>query len=97
MTLPNDADPYDVRETEHFDVEWRHAVRRGYINPMVDPASLMQIRQQLTQDPYYVQQSPNVPANIRRAALNSRVSLWYSIIEDDRVVWLESVRIVGDN
>ena len=97
MTLPNDANPYDVRETEQFDVEWRHAVRLGYIDPMVDPAALMQIRQRLAQDPHYIQQSPNVPANVRQAALNPRVQLWYSIIEDDRTVWLESVRIIGED
>ncbi len=96
MTLPNDANRYDVRETEQFDVEWRHAVRLGYINPMVDPAALMQIRQRLERSPYSIQQSPNVPANTRRAGLNSQVQLWYSIIEDDRTVWLESVRIVGE-
>ena len=97
MTSPNDANPYDVRETEQFDVEWRHAVRLGYINPMVDPAALIQIRQLLAQDPYYIWQSPNAPANRRRAGLNPRVQLWYTIIEDDRMVWLESVRIVGED
>ena len=97
MTSPNDASPYDVRETERFDAEWRRAVQLGYINPMADPAILMQIRALLAQVPYDMRQLPNAPANIRQIALNPRVRLWYTIIEDDRVVWLESVRIVEDN
>ena len=97
MTSPNDTNPYNVRETEQFDAEWRSAVRLGYINPMVDPATLLHIRRWLTQTPYAIDQRSTAPANRRWVALNPRVWLWYSIIEDDRTVWLESVRIVGED
>ncbi len=97
MTSPNDANPYSIRETEQFDAQWRRAVRLGYVNPMVDPATLIQFREWLAQDPYITPRRPNAPANLRQIALNPRVQLWYSIIEDDRTVWLESVRIVGED
>lgn len=97
MTSPNDVNRYDVRETARFGAEWQDAVRLGYINSMVDPATLIQFREWLTQNPYITPRLSNVPANLRQIALNPRVRLWYTIIEDDRVVWLESVRIVEDN
>ena len=98
MTSPNDANQYQVRETEQFDAEWRRAVRLGYINPMADPAILAQIRERLAQNPYSILRLRNdTPLNVRRVELNLGVELWYSIIEDDRTVWLESVRIIGED
>ena len=97
MTSLNNADPYNVRETEQFDAEWRRAVRLGYINPMADPAILMQIREQLAQNPYHLRRIRTAPFNVRRVALNPATELWYTIIEDDRTVWLESVRIIGQD
>ena len=97
MTSPTDENRYDILETDQFDAEWRRAVRLGHINPMADPANLMQIKEWLARNPYRTRTISGAHANTRRAMLNPRVWLWYSIIEDDRVVWLESVRIVGDN
>lgn len=97
MTSPNDANLYEIRETEQFDAGWRRAVRIGYINPMADPAAFAQIRELLAQDPYIMDHWPNVPANFRQIGLTPRVRLWYSIIEDDRTVWLESVSIVDED
>lgn len=94
MTTPSSSHPYLVRETEQFDAEWRRALRLGYINPMVDPASLLQIREWVAQNPYFMPQWPNFPANVRWVGLNPGVQIRYSIIEDDRTVRLESVRII---
>lgn len=44
--------PYDVRETEQFADDWRRAVRLGYLDPMVHPAALLQIKISLAVDPY---------------------------------------------
>ena len=96
MTTPSASHPYRVRETDLFDVQWRRAVRLGYINPMVDPAGLMQIRELLAHSPYTMRQlPPNIPANRRRVQINPGVWLWHSVIEDDRTVLLESVTIVA--
>ena len=97
MTSPNDANRYDIRETDQFDAEWRRAVRFGHINPMTDPAILMRIKEWLARNPYRTRAISGAHANARRAMLNPRVQLWYTIVEDDRVVWMESVRIVGGN
>ena len=97
MTLRNDANLYNVREAEQFDAEWRRAVRLGYINPMADPAILLEIRERLSINPYRVRRIRTAPFNVRRVTLNPATELWYSIIEDDRTVWLESVRIIGED
>lgn len=81
MTPPSSQYPYSLRETEQFGNQWSHAVRLGYINPMVDPANLAYIRERLAENPYLVMQMTNdVPANRCLVSLNSRVRLWYSII-----------------
>ena len=96
MTTPNRPHPYRVLETEQFDAQWQRAMRLGYINPMADPAILMHIRELLAHRPYTMRRPPHdVPANRRRIQLNPRVWLWYSVIEDDRTVHMESVRIIG--
>ena len=97
MTSPNDANRYEVHETDQFDAEWRRAVRLGHINPMADPAILMEIKEWMARNPHHTRPIAGAHANTRRAALSPRVWLWYSIIEDDRTVWLESVRIVGED
>lgn len=58
---------------------------------------LMQIREQLAQNPYHLRRIRTAPFNVRRVALNPATELWYTIIEDDRTVWLESVRIVSED
>ena len=96
MTTPTDRIRTAFGRRSSLDAQWQRAVRLGYINPMADPAILMHIRELLARSPYTMRQPPHdVPANRRRIQLNPRVWLWYSVIEDDRTVHLESVRIVG--
>lgn len=98
MTSQGSQYPYSIRETEQFGNDWRRAVRLGYLNPMADPATLTYIKEKVAEDPYQVHQMSNdVPSNRRRLRLSRRVHIWYSIIEDDRTVWLESVRIIGED
>ena len=87
--------PYDVRETEQFADDWRRAVRLGYLNPMVHPDALLQIKISLALDPYIVLPIPGETVGVRRIRLTESVGLWYGIIEDDRVVDLLAVRIIG--
>ena len=87
--------PYDVREAEQFADDWRQAVRLGYLNPMVHPAALLQIKISLAVNPYIVPPIPGETVGVRRIRLTESVGLWYGIIEDDRVVDLLAVRIIG--
>lgn len=98
MATPDSSHRYNVRETAQFTAEWRRATLLGYLNPTTDPELLEQVKEWLRENPYMIRQLPGgVPANRRRIRLSSGVELWYSIIEDDRVVLLENVLRIDPN
>ncbi len=97
------ANPYNLVETPQFRKRWSLAVSSRAINPSIAERLLRVIRHILTEDPY---RYPLFPASgeavdIRWLDLfpgsNPRVEIWYSIAEDDRLVYLVSVEIVHSN
>ena len=95
--MPLGSAVYEVHETDQFHTDWRRAVSLGYIDPMVHPPALFFIKNQVSADPYGVLPAPGAPSNVRRIRLTERVGLWYGIVEDDKVVHLFAVRILGDD
>ena len=102
MTSPAAASPYEVRETLGFQADWRLGMELGYINPMTDPADLLFFKQLLAERPYAGRQFPGSPHNVRsfvfpRLSGPPILQLWYSIVEDDRIVYLEALRHINPN
>ena len=99
MTLPNDQSLYDVRETERFRTDWEHGVAVGYINPVTDASDLLFYKRRLAERADLGKQLPDTPINLRSIAFPRIVGppvieLWYSIVEDDRAVYLESIGLI---
>ena len=102
MTSPDAASQYEVRETPEFQADWRLGMELGYINPMTDPPDLLFFKRLLAERPYSGRQLPGVPYNVRSFAF-PRINgppilhLWYSIVEDDRIVYLEALYHINPN
>ncbi len=102
MASPNDSSQYDVRETEQFAADWRRGVELGYINPMTDAADLLFFKRRLAQRPDSGRLLPNTPINLRaipfpRLVGPPIIEMWYSIVEDDRAVYLEAILRIENN
>ncbi len=85
---------YDVRETDDFNEGWREAVRNGYINQMFGGFDLAAIKEQLARDPYRVPPNAGLISDLRVITYERRVRIWYCIVEDDRIVYLERVTTI---
>lgn len=102
MTLSSDEVPYDVRETEQFAADWRRGSELGYINAMTDAADLLHFKQTLAQRPYSGRRLPDTPVNLYSISFPRLVGrpfleMWYSVVEDDHAVYLESLLRVETN
>ncbi len=102
MTSPNDANLFDVRETDQFAADWQRGEELGYINPMTDSADLLYFKQRLARRPYSGRRLPDTPVDLYslpfpRLVGPPIIELWYSVVEDDRAVYLESVLRVAPN
>jgi len=91
---------YNVRRTEQFDESWDEAVTAGVVAPLVDAARLESLAAFLAIDPRYFDLfgAPGESVDMRWLPFlstgNVRVEIWYSVVEDDLVVYLESVEII---
>ena len=90
---------YRVVETLQFRRLWQSAVNAGIIDSVA--ASLLQgLSRLLASDPYYFPpfETGGEPIGLRWinfiGGSSVRVEIWYSVVEDDRCVYLESVEII---
>ena len=60
---------------------------------MVSGSGLAGIKQILATDPYVVPLNADVVSDVRVITYGGKVRIWYYIVEDDRIVYLERVTI----
>ena len=60
---------------------------------MVSGSGLAGIKQILATDPYVVPLNADVVSDVRVITYVGKVRIWYYIVEDDRIVYLERVTI----
>jgi hypothetical protein len=100
MTSRLDSRRYRVFTTEQFEDLWQDAVDLGVIAAEVGPHQLEQLIYFLSNDPYYFAPMETVgePVDMRRVNFmpdaNPSVEIWYSLVEDDRAVFLISVELI---
>ena len=102
MTSASDSNNYRVVPSPSFRADWNAGVAAGWLNPMVHPAQLeFFIRTTFSNAPDMGEQLPGVPVNVRffrfpRSPVSpDTIEIAYSIIEDDRTVTLERIRLVA--
>ena len=93
MRALNGGQLFEIREAPTFGESWSRAIVAGHINPMTESPTLLHIKGLLARNPHLGGQDVNSPANYRRIRLIPNVNIWYSIVEDDRVIYLEVVSI----
>lgn len=93
---------YRVIESHGFDADWKTGLLEGWINPMVDPVTLMAIKETLAHSPRAPVAIPGWPDNVRaidfpRSATHpmGRLRISYEIVEDDSEVHLLSVQNIN--
>ncbi len=74
----------------------------GYINPMTDAADLLYFKRRLARRPESGRQLPDTPVNLYSIAFPRLVGppaieMWYSLVEDDRAAYLESILRIETN
>ena len=91
---------YRVFRTEQFDELWSQSTSDGSVDGEVGEANLQRLSQFLSVDPRYF---PEFDAADERIDLRwapflrteaYRVEVWYSVVEDDLSVYLESVEVI---
>lgn len=103
-SLPNTssgASPYSVITTPQFLNDWRQAVVGGFIIPEREAGLLELVLEMLAQNPYRHRSFPpaDEPVDMRWFDLyggrqDPKVEVWYSILEDDRMVHLVAVAVI---
>lgn len=87
---------YRVIYTAPFEDAWQKAQERGYLDSIRDAQGLLALRRRLEENPYFVPAQRGLPSDLRVFPVNRNVDLWYSIVEDDRIVYMEAVITSGD-
>lgn len=98
MTSHHNIIRYRIITTEQFEELWQRAIDAGVIDAEVGLSQLDSLSAFLAVDPYYF---PLIDAAGEAIDMRSmvfmpgttRVEIWYSIVEDDRSVYLVSVEI----
>ena len=91
---------YNVVSTDQFDETWRRAICAGVIDPEAGEANLEALAHFLAIDPKYFDlfDAPGESVDLRWVNFLAtdivRVQIWYSVVEDDLCVYLESVEII---
>lgn len=91
---------YNIVSTDQFDDTWRRAISAGVIDPEAGEAKLEALTEFLAIDPKYFDlfDAPGESVDLRWVNFLStdivRVQIWYSVVEDDLTVYLESVEII---
>ena len=91
---------YSVLVTHQFEHDWRQAISAGVVDPLVDDAKLEELAHFLAVDPRHFPmfEAPGESVDLRWINFIAndllRVQIWYSVVEDDWSVFLESVEII---
>ena len=91
---------YNIVSTDQFDETWRRAICAGVVDPEAGEAKLRALAEFLAIDPRYFDlfDAPGEIVDLRWVNFlltdMVRVQIWYSVVEDDRRVYLESVEII---
>lgn len=91
---------YSVYRTEQFDETWGQAVSRGIIDAEVGEALLESLVAFLSVDPRYYPMfdAPGERVDLRWANFlgteTLRIQVWFSVVEDDLCVYLESLETI---
>lgn len=99
MTSHQNIVCYRIITTEQFEELWRRAINAGVIDPQADRSQLDSLADFLSVDPYYFSLIDPAGEAIDLRWLTfthgttTRVEIWYSIVEDDRSVYLVSIEI----
>lgn len=97
--LRHNFSPYGVLTTEQFDELWQRGIDAGVIDAAVGESQLNHLIRFLSVNPYYYSLLDAAGEAVAYRRLNfmpgvtTGVEIWYSIVEDDRLVYLESVEI----
>ena len=93
---------YLVIELDDFDADWKRGTSEGWINPMTDPVTLVEIKEAVAVSPWAPRVVLGWPDNMRaidfpRSAIHpfGRLRITYEIVEDDGEVHLLSVRNIS--
>lgn len=86
---------YNVIYTEPFQDEWQTAFEQGYLGQIDATRALLALRRRLEQNPYLTRPKSGLPANLRVFPINHDVEVWYTVVEDDRLVYMEAVVVIG--
>lgn len=85
--------------TDQFERLWRRAINAGVVDEPVGASQLDGLIELLSVDPYYfpLLEAAGEAIDLRRVdfmpGTTTRVEIWYSIVEDDRSVYLVSAEI----
>ena len=91
---------YNVHSTDQFDETWRRAICDGVIDPEVGEDLLVALAGFLAADPKHFEtfDAPGESVDLRWihfiTTQTVRVEIWYSVVEDDLRVYLESVEVI---
>ena len=91
---------YRVFRTEQFDELWCQSISDGSVDAEVGEVSLERLSQFLSVDPRYFPEfdAADEQIDLRWAPFLRteayRVEVWYSVVEDDLAVYLESVEVI---
>ena len=98
------SNPYSLIETPQFRNDWTRAVANGVIDRQIAAGLLAIVPEMLATAPYRhpLFDAPGQPVDLRWLDLfpgsqNPRVEIWYSIVEDDRLVYLVAVEVIYSN
>ena len=99
MILRHNFSPYGVRTTPQFEELWQRGIDVGAIDAAVDESRLDDLSRFLSLDPYYypLLDAAGEAVALRRVdfmpGVTTGVEILYSIVEDDRLVYLVTVEI----
>ena len=101
MSLPAQNEPYRIIWSPTFYAEWDAGVAAGRINPMVHPSQSEYFTHSvLPGTPLLGQQVSDAAVNVKKFRFphsprgQELIEVTYSVIEDDRTIHLESIRLV---
>lgn len=99
---PGPSETYRVTWSSAFDTDWDAGLASGWLNPMVHPSQVAYFtRTVLPRMPYAGGPAPGEPANYRTIRFphsprgDAVIQIIYSIVEDDRIVTLERIRLIA--